>query len=169
MKKTLLISTLILISMIVTSCNGNKNQAPEKTKDTVVAKKENVDAPLTAAAEGKVQHITSDQFVKYVNDFRTSPKYSLKSELPCVVDMYTDWCKPCKMIAPLLDQLAKEYQGKVNFLKINIDEQPEIANFYQVQAIPTMMFCPKNGEMKVEVGGADKATIKERVQKYLFK
>ncbi len=174
MKRMIKTSLIIMLGFALYACNGKKTANTDnsvtpteeaKTEEVKVASNE----PLTAAAEGKVQHITSDQFATFVNDFRASNEYALKSELPCVVDFYADWCKPCKMIAPFLDELAIEYKGKVNILKINVDEQQEIADFYKIQAIPTMMFCPKKGNYVMEVGGSDKATIKNNIMKNVLK
>ncbi len=170
MKRTLQISCFFIIFILIYSCNGNQSQTSSKENNTaVVTEKASVDAPITASVEGKVQHITTSQFVKFVNDFKTSSTFSLKTELPCVIDFYADWCRPCKMISPFLDELAEEYKGKVNFLKVNVDEEPEVASFYQIQAIPAMMFCPKNGDIKMEVGGVDKETINQRIQNYIVK
>jgi len=168
MKKTLILGSFFMISLFMYSCGDHKNQSSSNDTDSTKTTTEKMDVALVAATEGKVQHITTEQFVKYVNDFKKSPTFALKSELPCVIDFYTDWCKPCKMISPFLDELAIEYKGKVHFLKINVDEEPEIADFYKIQAIPMMMFCPKNGTMKTEVGGADKATIAQRVKDYVI-
>lgn len=165
-------TTLILMLAIsVYACTDNKaNDNTAKTDSTQVKEQKPVqDGPLTAASEGKVQHITTDQFIKHVNDFKSSSTFKLKSELPCVIDFYADWCKPCKMISPFLDELAEEYKGKVHFLKIDVDEEPEISNFYQIQAIPAMMFCPVKGNYVMEVGGSDKATIKKNVEKNVMK
>lgn len=168
MKKTLFFGSIFMASIFFFSCSGNKNQSSSKDLDSAKTKTENVDVALVAATEGKVQHITTEQFIKYVNDFKKSTTFTLKSDLPCVIDFYADWCRPCKMISPFLDELAVKYQGKIHFLKVNVDEEPEIADFYRIQSIPLMMFCPKTGTMKTEVGGADKATIDQRVQNYVL-
>jgi thioredoxin 1 len=84
-----------------------------------------------------------------------------------VVDFYADWCGPCKMMAPVFEETAKEYEGKVVFAKINIDENREIAQANQVMSIPTLIFL-KDGEVKDRVSGAiDKDTLKSRVDALL--
>lgn len=171
MKKMFKTSVILILAIFVYACTGNKaNDNSAKTDSTLVKEQKPAqDGPLTAASEGKVQHITTNQFIKHVNDFRSSSTFAMKSELPCVIDFYADWCKPCKMISPFLDELAEEYKGKVHFLKINVDEEPEISNFYQIQAIPAMMFCPLKGNYVMEIGGSDKATIKKNVEKNVMK
>ncbi|MDR1495451.1 MAG: thioredoxin [Clostridiales Family XIII bacterium] len=84
-----------------------------------------------------------------------------------VVDFYADWCGPCKMMAPIFAEAAEEYEGKVAFAKINIDENNGIAQANQVMSIPTLIFF-KDGEIKDRVTGAiDKATLKSRVDALL--
>lgn len=171
MKRMFKTTGILMLVIFVYACSGNKANDNTSNADSSIAKEQQPvqDGPLTAATEGKVQHITTDQFIKQVNDFKTSSTFTLKSELPCVIDFYADWCKPCKMISPFLDELAEEYKGKVHFLKINVDEEPEISSFYQIQAIPAMMFCPVKGNYVMEIGGSDKATIKQNVEKNVIK
>lgn len=173
MNRITTIGLIVFFSIALFSCSGNKTDEKSQSvkdleKNTTEELTTNDNSPLTAAMDGKVQHITTAQFANFVTDYKSGSKYLLKSELPCVVDFYADWCKPCKIIAPYLDELAIEFKGKVNILKINIDEQPEIADFYKIQAIPTMMFCPKKGDFSMEVGGSDKTTIKSNIEKYLL-
>lgn len=171
MKKIFKLLPFLGLGVALVSCSGEQSK-PAKDSDNG-AVKTTLEAPaqvaaITAGANGKVQHLTTEEFVKGVYDFRTQTTFALNSELPCVVDFYADWCKPCKMIAPYIEELAGEYKGKVNFLKINVDEESEIANFYQIQAIPTLLFLPKKGNPKMETGGADKATIKQKVEVHLL-
>ncbi len=70
----------------------------------------------------------------------------LKSDIPVLVDFWASWCGPCKMLSPIISQLADEYAGKVKVCKVNVDEQPVLANRYQIQSIPTMYFF-KNGQI----------------------
>ncbi len=171
--KSLKSALLMLVVITLFSCNGKKSK--ENTDSSIAEKgvpaveKSVSDGPITAAKDGKVQHINTTQFINYVNDFKSSSTFKMKSELPCVIDFYADWCKPCKMISPYLDELAVEYKGKINFLKIDVDVEAEIANFYQIQAIPAMMFCPLKGNYSMEVGASDKASIKKNVEKYIHK
>ena len=162
----------IILSLALISCSGEQTKNAESSQNWAVKTEApantSSNAPITAGIDGKIQHITTDQFVNGVNDFRNNKTFALKSELPCVVDFYADWCKPCKMIAPYIEELAAEYKGKVNFLKINVDNEPEIAKFYNIEAIPSLMFCTKKGEPKMEVGGMDKETINKKIQSYIF-
>lgn len=91
----------------------------------------------------------------------------LKSEVPVVVDFFATWCGPCKMIAPIFEELAVEYNGKAKFVKVDIDESPELAANYKVRGVPTLMVF-KGGEIKsTMVGAQPKAKISEEVNKAL--
>ena len=91
----------------------------------------------------------------------------LKSDVPVVVDFFATWCGPCKMIAPIFEELAAEYNGKAKFVKVDIDESPELASNYKVRGVPTLMVF-KGGEIKsTMVGAQPKAKIAEEVNKAL--
>ncbi|MFP4331422.1 MAG: thioredoxin [Alkalispirochaetaceae bacterium] len=91
----------------------------------------------------------------------------LSSPVPVIVDFWADWCMPCKMIAPVLEELDKEYDGQVKIAKVDVDDQPELAQQYDVMSIPTLLVF-KGGEIvKQHVGAAPKETLKALVQEYL--
>ncbi len=90
-------------------------------------------------------------------------KEALESELPVLVDFYADWCGPCKMVAPIVAELAEEYAGVYKIGKLNIDNEPDTAEKYRVMSIPTLMIL-KNGEVVDKIVGAvPKAALKEKL------
>jgi thioredoxin len=93
-------------------------------------------------------HLKSEEFEQEV----------LKSQTPAVVDFYADWCGPCRMVSPIIEQLSKEYDGKVKFAKLNTDENPDIAMKYGIMSIPTIMIF-KNGQIASTVIGAGPASM----------
>ncbi|HOG65706.1 MAG TPA: thioredoxin domain-containing protein, partial [Spirochaetota bacterium] len=81
-------------------------------------------------------NMTKDMFLKDVFDYENKKEWEFQGELPCVIDFYADWCGPCKMIAPVIEELSKEYAGKVNFYKINTESEMELAGAFGIQSIP---------------------------------
>ena len=108
-----------------------------------------------------VEHLNAEGFKSKVFNFEQKEDWKFEGELPCVVDFYADWCGPCKMIAPTLEQLAGEYQGKLNIYKVNTDEQGEIASFFGINTIPSLLFVPKDGKPQMAVGALSKKNFEQ--------
>lgn len=89
------------------------------------------------------------------------------SAAPVMVDFYADWCGPCKMLAPLVDELAKEYEGKTKIFKLNVDESMDTAQTYGVMSIPTLIFFKDGKEVDRTVGGLSKEALEERLKALL--
>lgn len=101
--------------------------------------------------------------MEYVFNKENFEQEVLKSDLPVLVDFYADWCGPCKMMAPIVHQLAEEYNGKVKIGKLNVDDNIELAQKYRVMSIPTFVFF-KNGEsIATVVGGMSKNELSEKI------
>jgi thioredoxin 1 len=146
MKKHLYILSLLLLL----SLNACSNAHGDKTSGTDPES-------LTLNNDGMVVKLTAESFKKLVWDYEKYPKdWKFNGDLPCLVDFYADWCRPCKMVAPIMDELAKEYKGKIRIYKVNTDEQRELSGIFQVRSIPTMLFVPKSGQPQISVGALSK-------------
>ena len=113
-------------------------------------------------------NMTKEMFLKEVFDFENKQEWEFQGELPCVIDFYADWCGPCKMMAPVIDDLAVEYAGRVNFFKINTEQEPALAGAFGIQSIPTLLFVPQNGKPQMVSGAMPKATLKKIVDEEIL-
>ncbi len=104
--------------------------------------------------------------VSDVND-DNFPAEVLKSAQPVLVDFWAPWCGPCRMIAPLIDELAVEYKGKVKCVKLNTDESPNVATDYGIRSIPTVMLFKGGKKLETIIGAVPKATLVQTIEKYL--
>ena len=118
-------------------------------------------AAMTAAAQQRpvadpdtvytVHSINQDQFRDLIADWGARD-WVMKCERPVVIDFYADWCGPCRRLAPILRGVAHHYQGTVDFYRINVDDNPDIAATFQIRSIPMLLICPLEGEPKSVVG-----------------
>ena len=97
-----------------------------------------------------IEHLTKETFKEKIFDFDTHQKWKFEGELPCIIDFYADWCGPCKMVAPLLEELAEEFKGKLNIYK---------ASIFRVQSIPSLLFVPLNDQPQMALGALPKETF----------
>ncbi len=114
------------------------------------------------------EKLSKQTFQDKVFDFEKNSEWVYSGELPCVIDFYADWCPPCKMVAPIIEELATEYSGKVAFYKVNTDEEQELASMFGIQSIPSLLFVPKNGKPQMSVGALPKESMKKIIEKELI-
>jgi len=108
-----------------------------------------------------VEFLTKESFKEKVFNFEANKEWVFEGDKPCVIDFYADWCGPCKMVAPVLEELSKEYDGKLNIYKIDTEDQRELAAMFGVQSIPSLLFVPKDGQPQMAMGALPKETFKK--------
>ena len=144
---------LSLISLSLNGCNSTAGKNNEATENT----------------EGQVVKLTAESFQKLVWDYKKNPQeWVFLGDQPVIIDFYADWCRPCKMVSPIMDELSKEYKGKVRIYKVNTDEQRELAGLFQVNSIPAMLFIPKTGKPQMSVGARQKPDYIDMINKVLI-
>ena len=103
-----------------------------------------------------LEHLTNETFKAKVFNFEKSKDWKFEGKLPAVIDFYADWCAPCKMVAPLLEELQEEYAGKIDIYKVNTEQEQELASVFGVQSIPTLLFVPMEGQPAMAKGALPK-------------
>ena len=112
---------------------------------------------------GKVTVLTEDQYKAEIEDFSTED-WKYLGDGPAIVDFYADWCGPCRRLAPIMEELAGEYAGKVRFYKVNVDNAKALSAAYGIRSIPSLLFIPAEGEPQMNVGLMGKEEFKEKVE-----
>jgi thioredoxin len=115
-----------------------------------------------------VIELTAEKFSKLVYDIN-SPSLKYLGDKPAIVDFYATWCAPCKKIAPILEELAEEYKGKIVIYKVNLDRCKGLTEAFDISSIPAIMYIPVNGTPQMTVGARDKAKFVKEIQTYLLK
>ena len=124
---------------------------------------------MTACAgndTGKVTVLTEEQYKTSIEDF-TTQDWKYLGDGPVVVDFYADWCGPCRKLAPVMDELAGEYAGKVKFYKVNVDNAAALSAAYGIRSIPSVLFIPAEGEPQMNVGLISKEEFTEKLEELL--
>ena len=110
------------------------------------------------------EQMTKETFLEKVFNFSENKEWKFEGDVPCVIDFYADWCGPCKAIAPVLEVLSQEYAGKINIYKVDTEVEQELSAAFAIRSIPSMLFCPKEGEPQMAQGALPKQEL-ERIIK----
>ncbi len=111
--------------------------------------------------------LTKESFFEKVFNFEKNKEWKFEGELPCVIDFYADWCGPCKMVAPVLEELSEDYKGKVNVFKVDTEAQQELAAAFGIRSIPSILFVPKDGEPQMAQGALPKHQFEQIINDVL--
>ena len=156
MKRAFIIS--MLFTMILTACAGNKNEK-SKVENNIIK---------TEKKMGTI-HLTKAEFIAKVANYEANPtEWKYLGDKPCIIDFYASWCGPCKTVAPILEDLAKEYDGQIYIYKIDTEAEPELASAFGIRSIPTILFCPMNGAPQMAQGALPKDSFKKAIAEVLL-
>lgn len=114
-----------------------------------------------------MEHLTVETFKEKVFDYEDNKEWKFEGKIPAIIDFYADWCGPCKMVAPVLEDLAKEYDGKVDIYKVNTEEQQELAMAFGISSIPSILFIPVDEKPVMQAGALPKETFKQVISDVL--
>ena len=106
-----------------------------------------------------MEHLTKATFLEKVFNYEQHQEWKFEGNLPCLIDFYADWCGPCKMVAPILEELSEEFKGKINIYKVNTEEENELSEMFGIQSIPSLLFIPVTGQPQMAKGAIPKETF----------
>ncbi|MBK8611272.1 MAG: thioredoxin [Chitinophagaceae bacterium] len=112
--------------------------------------------------------LTTQGFKEKVFDYDTVADWKFQGELPAIIDFYADWCGPCKMVAPILEELAVEYEGRIIIYKVNTDKEQELSAVFGIQSIPTLLFIGADGEPWMQPGVLPKFEFKKIIEQKML-
>lgn len=164
--KKILGASLVLIMIAFTACgNQSSNKAEQDVKETET---KNIQTKETEKM-GTIQ-LTKAEFLEKVANYEANPnEWKYLGDKPCIIDFYADWCGPCKVIAPILEELAKEYDGQIYIYKVDTEKEQELAAAFGIRSIPSLLFCPMEGQPQMAQGALPKETFKKAIDEVLLK
>jgi thioredoxin len=163
MKKLAFILFLVA-PLLIQACQGTVATEKDKQSETMVSEK-----------GGKaVVHLNAEEFRKKVVDYKNSQKWDYQGNKPCLIDFYADWCAPCRITSPIIEDIAKEYEGKIQVYKVDIEKEKELASVMGIRSIPSFLYCPVEGKPRMSSGiGQSKEDtrqmFKKNIEEFLLK
>ena len=124
---------------------------------------------IMKSSNAHVVHLNKREFKEKIFDYSSSKEWKYKGDLPAVIDFYADWCAPCRMVAPILDDLSMEFAGKIKVYKINTEKDPEVSKAFGISSIPTLLFIPQSGKPIVIRGAQSRQSLKSNIERILPK
>lgn len=158
-----------IIFMVLTATIGLSACSQSKDNKTTTETKQH-NAKQVKEKNMKVTELTAEIFKKQVMDYEKHPnEWVFAGERPAVIDFYATWCGPCKATAPVIDELAGVYDGKVDFYKVDVDKQQKLAALFGVRSIPSLLFVPKIGKPSMQVGAMNRQQLEDAIKNTLLK
>ncbi|MFN3306981.1 MAG: thioredoxin [Candidatus Kapaibacteriota bacterium] len=115
-----------------------------------------------------MESLTKESFIEKVFDYENNDQWVFKGKKPAIIDFYADWCGPCKVVSPILEELDKDYNGLIDFYKIDTDQEQELSAMFGIRSIPTVLFIPLDDEPRIAVGAMPKEVYEQAIED-LFK
>ena len=112
----------------------------------------------------QMEHLNIDSFKRKVFDFETNKEWKYEGDKPCIIDFYADWCGPCKMVAPILEELSNVYKGIIDIYKVDTDAESELAAIFGIRSIPSILFVPLEGKPRMSMGALPKQSIEKAIE-----
>lgn len=165
--KQIILSLLLITGVTISGCTETGNKVKNDTTTSTVS---NAPASVSDATEGKVIQMTKAMFIEKVFNYEANPnEWSYLGDKPCIIDFYADWCGPCKKIAPIMVELADKYKDDIVIYKIDTDKEKELAQIFGIRSIPSILYCPTEGQPTMTMGALPKAEFEKMITDILLK
>ncbi|MFP4621903.1 MAG: thioredoxin [Bacteroidales bacterium] len=163
--KRLTLLLLVLIPFMLQACQGTGASEKEEKNESFSSHGDENKAVI---------NLTAEQFREKIVDYKNSETWEYQGNKPCLIDFYADWCGPCKVTSPIIEEIAKEYKEKIHVYKVDVDEEKELAGVMGIQSIPTFLYCPEEGKPRMSsgIGQSEKETkqiFRENIEQFLLK
>ena len=156
MKIRLVLTFMLALTILPTGCSEAKQKRQKEQRKEIKTM--------------KTKELTAEEFKNKIMDYEKNPqKWEFKGNLPAIIDFYATWCGPCKATAPILDSLAEEYDGQLDIYKVDVDKEQELATMFGIRSVPSILFIPKEGTPKIQVGAMSKMQFEEVIKSDLLK
>jgi len=161
---------IVLTTFMFISCNGTSGSKEGSTVSNTSAKSPDGGSTKTETTAGKPELLTAETFKLKVMDYeKNTQQWVFEGDKPAIVDFYADWCRPCRMIAPILEELSVEYKGKIDVYKVDTEAQRELATIFGIQSLPTVLFIPMEGKPSMQKGALSKEAYKQIIDDFMLK
>lgn len=171
-KKTYIViaGLIVLVGIIFAFTYKTDSQTTDKKNQTTEQNITTENKTGQKTGKGKnMEYLTAQTFKEKVFNYEANKEWKYEGEVPCIVDFYADWCGPCKMIAPTLEELAEEYEGKIMIYKVDTEKEQELASAFGIRSIPSLLFVPKDGQPQMAVGALTKEGFIQAINDVLLK
>jgi len=157
MKKIIVTSLMFALIFTASAGKNNKNNTNENN-------------PAKEVKKNGIIHLSKAEFLTKISNYEANPtEWKYLGDKPCIIDFYASWCGPCKMIAPILEDLAKEYDGQIYIYKVDTEAEKELASAFGISSIPSLLFCPLGETPQMAQGAMPKEAFVKAIKEVLLK
>jgi len=160
MKNILILSFGLII--LLSNCSANSQ---DKTKSNTDSQEK---ADVKTNTSGKVIAMTNETFKQKVCNYDVNTEWKFEGDKPVIIDFYADWCGPCRQLSPRVEEIAKEYAGKIIVYKVNTDDENLLAQNMGISSLPTLLFIPIKGQPQASMGALPKEDLVKAINEVLL-
>ena len=163
-KNIIVVVSLMLGLSVLASCSKKEEPKSEFQTDVKIQGVNN----FKNNNKTKMEHLTAATFKSKVFDYEKNKEWKFEGKNPAIIDFYADWCGPCKMVAPVLEELSNEYDGKVDIYKVDTEVEQELASVFGIRSIPSILFVPVSGQPQMSAGAMQKDGFVQAINEILL-